>query len=157
VRNFLARAADKRLMAQTTYSDSEFVPRVRRKRNKGRGRRRLKLLLFIFGACCAVALALVATLLIALKRSDAYAASFAYVARHGLVKQELGEPIEGGVFATGTLRIDPAGGESRLQFEVCGPQACADASVLAQGLGGQWRVVDAVLTLNGKTYEIGPE
>jgi hypothetical protein len=125
------------LMAQPTYTVSEFVPRARRTRSKARRRRRLKLLALILGAGGALATAGVVALMIGIRQSDACAASLAYVARHGLVKQELGEPVEGGLFATGMLRIDPAGGESRLRFEACGPRGCGDASVATRGVGGQ--------------------
>jgi hypothetical protein len=110
----------------------------------------------LLGVPCLLVAGLAGTLMIGFKRSDAYAASFKYVAQHGLVKQELGTPVDDGFFATGSLRVTPAGGDSQLRFEICGPEACADAFVAAQGLGGEWRVVDAVLTLNGKTHDIGP-
>ena len=151
-------AVDKRLMAQTTFNESEFIPRVRRKRSSGRRRDRLRLLALMLLGACAVAMASVGLpdIRLGLSRSEAHEASVAYVAQHGRVKQELGEPVEGGLFWTEAFSRDTEERKSRLRFEVCGSKGCGDVSVAAQKLGGEWHVVDAVLTLNGKAYDIGP-
>ena len=70
----------------------------------------------LLGVPCVLVAGLAGAVMIGFKRSDAYAASFKYVAQHGLVKQELGTPVDDGLFATGALHVTPAGGDSQLRF-----------------------------------------
>lgn len=86
-------------------------------------------------------------------------------ARHDpAVVEALGEPVEPGLLASGSINVDGAGGQADLKIPVSGPRGKGTLLVSATLVAGRWQYSAVVLELadgrrvdvGGKTLEAAP-
>jgi hypothetical protein len=86
----------------------------------------------------------------AMKRSDAFSMSLSEIQRNEQLIEELGEPIEAGLFVTGNIQISGPDGEAELQYSVEGSRAEGQAFVYARKHAGLWELKELVVETPGK-------
>lgn len=92
----------------------------------------------------------------ALKQSDAYRTSLAFVGEHPASVARLGRPITGGFFPTGSIEKTGPFGRAELSFSVHGPRGDGTALVRSSRDGVRWVVQDARLVIDGGVLELPP-
>ncbi len=92
----------------------------------------------------------------ALKQSDAYRTSLAFVVEHPAVVARLGEPIKSGLFPTGSIQKTGPYGRAELSFSVNGPRGGGTALVRSSRDGVRWVVEDARLVIDDGVVELLP-
>ncbi len=92
----------------------------------------------------------------ALKSSDAYRTSLAFVGEHPAAVARLGTPITSGFFPTGQIEKTGSFGRAELSFRVHGPRGDGTALVRSSRDGVRWVVDDARLVIEGGVLELSP-
>lgn len=87
--------------------------------------------------------------LMSMKNSDAYALSLQLVRGNAEVIAELGQPMDPGLFVTGSISKDMAGGKAELHYSLSGPKASGDVFVDAVQQGGVWHLREVTLDVTG--------
>lgn len=92
--------------------------------------------------------------LVALRQSDAYRTSLAFVGEHPAAAARLGTPITSGSFPTGRIERTGSFGRAELSFGVHGPRGDGTALVRSARDGARWVVQDARLVIDGGVLEL---
>jgi tetratricopeptide (TPR) repeat protein len=88
-----------------------------------------------------------------LKNSDPYVEAMVLAESNTTLENELGAPIEAGMFVTGSLEVSGAGGTADLAWSVSGPDGTANIYLEAHKTGGDW-VYDSLIAYLDDTGEI---
>ncbi len=73
-----------------------------------------------------------------IKSSDAYKAAIAEAKIHPAVQEELGSPIEPGLFVSGTIKSSGPSGQANLSIPISGPDGKGTLYVVAYKSVSQW-------------------
>ena len=91
-------------------------------------------------AAGAVVIVLVVTLLFgSLKSSEVYKQALGKATANPTIISELGEPIEAGWLASGSLSVNGSSGEADLSIPISGPKKSATIYAVARKSVGQWQ------------------
>ncbi len=82
-----------------------------------------------------------------MKQSDAFQLSLAAIRGHAEARAALGEPIEAGLFVTGSVETSGPDGRAALQYSVKGSRAEGEASAYAVKRAGEWRLRQVVVAV----------
>jgi hypothetical protein len=92
----------------------------------------------------------------AIKQSDAYQTSLAFLLNDSRVTAALGEPIENGLLPQGTIKRTGGFGEAVLGYDLSGPRASGSARVMSHRDGARWIVDSATFIVDGRTETLTP-
>jgi len=102
--------------------------------------------------CCGGILGIV---FYSLRNSWAYAQGVELARQDPAVVAELGEPIESGWLASGSINITTVSGNANLAISLSGPKQKGTLYVVAEKQAGQWQFTQArVETAGGKTIDL---
>ena len=96
------------------------------------------LVLLFFLVIAAGVFGLVALVFGSMKASDPYKYAFDQAQHSPAVIQRLGQPIEGGMFVSGSIDVNPAGGHADLAIPISGPKGKATVYVTGEKHAGRW-------------------
>lgn len=88
--------------------------------------------------------------LTAMKHSDAYRMSLEAVKANNEVTAALGQPLEPGIFVSGSINSSGPDGKAALQYSVTGPNGTGDVSAYVLKHAGQWQLQEVVVQVPGK-------
>ncbi|MHB8873257.1 MAG: cytochrome c oxidase assembly factor Coa1 family protein [Myxococcaceae bacterium] len=74
----------------------------------------------------------------AMKTSDAYRGAFSRAEANAAVQQDLGSPIEEGLYLTGSINVSGSSGHADISFPISGPAGTATVYAVADKSGGTW-------------------
>lgn len=83
-----------------------------------------------------------------MKSTDAYKQAMAQARAHPQVQEQLGQPIEAGLFVTGNINISGGSGDADLAIPVSGPKGQGTLYVVAKRTAGQWTITKLELQLD---------
>lgn len=94
--------------------------------------------------------------LLSMKHSDAYAMSLQLVRSNAEAIAELGQPMDPGLFVTGSISKDLSGGKAELHYSLNGPKASGEVFVDAVQQGGVWHLREVTLDVaaDGKHIDV---
>jgi hypothetical protein len=106
-------------------------------------------------AIFAAVIALIVTLVFgAMKSSDVYKEAFSKASTNSEVISELGKPIEGGMFVSGSISVSGSSGEADLAIPISGPEKDATVFVVARKIAGVWTYQVMQVAVEGRARRI---
>ena len=80
-----------------------------------------------------------------MKASEPYKYALDLAQHSPAVIERLGEPIEAGMFVSGNIQVDLAGGHADLAIPISGPKGKGTVYVVAEKIAGRWeyRIIEA--------------
>ena len=85
----------------------------------------------------------------AIRSSDVYAAAVEIAQDADAVVEELGEPIEEGWFASGSVNVDGRGGDADLTIPISGPDGSGQIIAVTFRRRGQWEFTTLYVDIAG--------
>ncbi|HTQ84710.1 MAG TPA: cytochrome c oxidase assembly factor Coa1 family protein [Candidatus Solibacter sp.] len=98
--------------------------------------------------------AIVATVFSLLGRSDACALAMEQARASQQVKEQLGEPLEQGLFVTGNINLSGGSGRAQLAIPISGPKGKGTLYIVATKSMGVWKADALQLAGNGNSFRI---
>ena len=90
----------------------------------------------------------------AMKSSDVYKEAFSKASANSEVISELGRPIEGGFFVSGSINVSGQSGDADLAIPISGPKKEATVFVVARKIAGVWTYQVMQVAVEGRARRI---
>ena len=90
----------------------------------------------------------------AMKSSDVYKQALEKANSNRTAVSELGEPIEGGWFVSGSINVTRASGDADLAIPISGPKKSGTVYAVARKIAGEWRFSRLEVQVDGSTSRI---
>ena len=108
----------------------------------------------VAGLGVAAVVAIVFFAMAALKQSDVYKESFHIISTSPQVEAELGAPISGGWWVSGSVNVQNGSGEADLRYSVSGPKGEGIVETAAIRRSGVWHLSSLTLEKSGQRIDL---